>query len=604
MRRPGAIIFLLTLSLIALFPDRVHAAGAESDHGLIQAVGISIIAASILAFIGSRFKQPTLLAYIIAGVLIGPEIGFGLVHDESSIAIMSEIGLILLLFMIGLEIDIKQLREAGKSMIVPGFLQFLLCVVMGLGFFALLGFTVDSGRYDLGYLAVCCAISSTTIVVKLLHEKYELHGLPGRLTLGVLVFQDLWAIVVLGLQPNLANPEVLGILWSFGRGAILVVISLVLSKYLLGRIFRSIAKLPELVLIASLGWCFLICALARAFDLSLEMGALIAGAAISTFPYNLDVISKIVSIRDFFLTLFFVALGMSIPNPMENLTLVGIAAVTSVFVVFSRFATLFPILWGLGNGNRVSLLAPINLSQISEFSLVIAALGVAHGHIGQEILTLVVFTFAITSTVSTYMIQYSHQLQDFLNRAIQSVGIRDLADSRIAEHHSGMTKEIAILGFHRVAGSFVAELESSPEELRNKLLVIDFNPEVFQKLTAMGVKTVYGDIGSIETLRHAGIGGVKIIISTVFDTILKGTDNLKIIGTLRKLNPDARIIVTAESVDRANRMYREGADYVLLPRLLTARHLLEVVRSVEDGTIGERKARAMEEIDARQEIVS
>jgi Trk K+ transport system NAD-binding subunit len=420
----------------------------------------------------------------------------------------------------------------------------------------------------------------------------------------VLIFQDLWAIVFLGVQPNLANPAVVNILWSFGRGAILVVISLILSKYVLGRIFYAIAQLPELVLVASLGWCFMICALAGTFDLSLEMGALIAGAAISTFPYNLDVIGKIVSIRDFFLTLFFVALGMTIPNPMDNLMLVGLAAVTSVFVVFSRFVSLFPILWRLGNGNRVSLLVPINLSQISEFSLIIASLGVTKGHITQEILSSVIFTFAITSTISTYMIQYSHTLQDLLNRAIQAIGIRDLSAQEIAAHHVPQEKEIAIVGFHRVASSFVTELESSPEELRHKLLVIDFNPEVFQKLTAMGIKTVYGDIGNIETLRNAGIGGVKVIISTISDTMLKGTDNLKIIIKLRKLNPHARIIVSAESPARANRMYNAGADYVLLPRMLTAWHLLEVVQAVEDGTIDERKTQAMEKIKARQEIVS
>ena len=300
------VLFLFTLCIMFL-PQSIFASGDDGGgHQLISNIGISIIAATILAYLGNILKQPLLLAYIVAGIIIGPKIGLELVTSEADIDVISEIGLILLLFMIGLEIDVKKLKESGKSLITTGVLQFIITVAMGFGFFILLDYSLGGGNYDLGYLAVCCGISSTTIVVKLLYEKFELDTLPGRLTLGVLVFQDIWAIVVLGIQPNLANPDILQILWSFGKGGILVLISLLISKYVLGYIFKTIAKQPELVLIASLGWCFFICGIAGYFDLSLEMGALIAGVAISTFPYNLDVIAKIVSIRDFFITLFFV----------------------------------------------------------------------------------------------------------------------------------------------------------------------------------------------------------------------------------------------------------------------------------------------------------
>ena len=174
---------------------------------LLSSVGLCVSVAAVLAFVANRLKQPLLLAYLLAGVLIGPQIGLRLIEDQQSIQTVSEIGLILLLFMIGLEMDLKKLMVAGKPVIITGVLQFVLCVALGLGFFLPFGFRMGAGDFGLLYVAVCCAISSTMIVVKLLYDKAELDTLPGRITLGVLVFQDIWAIVVLGIQPNLLDPQ-------------------------------------------------------------------------------------------------------------------------------------------------------------------------------------------------------------------------------------------------------------------------------------------------------------------------------------------------------------------------------------------------------------
>ena len=254
---------------------------ASSDgggNGLITAIGISIIAATVLAYLAHLTKQPLLLAYLAAGAAIGPQFGFGWVSSQADVRTITEIGLILLLFMIGLELNLKKLKESGKSLVATGIFQFILCAAMGLGFFMLLGFTIGEpfeyrifgvkvlgGEYDLLYLAVCLALSSTAIVVKLLYEKFELGTLAGRLTVGVLVFQDIWAIVVLSIQNSLSNPQILAILVQFGQAALLIAISMALSKYFLGYLFRKIARLPELMLVASLSWCFLICGLAGLF---------------------------------------------------------------------------------------------------------------------------------------------------------------------------------------------------------------------------------------------------------------------------------------------------------------------------------------------------
>jgi Kef-type K+ transport system membrane component KefB len=613
-RRLLIALFLLAVALL-LSPNAAWASGDGGGSNLLSAIGLSIMAATVLAYLAYLSKQPLLLAYIGAGAAIGPRFGFGWVQSQADIRIIAEIGLILLLFMIGLEMDLKRLKESGKSLITTGIFQFVLCVAMGLGFFMLLGFTIGEpyeyrifgvkvlgGEYDLLYLAVCMALSSTTIVVKLLYEKYELGTLAGRLTLGVLVFQDIWAIVVLSIQSSLANPQVLSILQDFAEAGLLIVVSLALSKYVLGHIFRKISQLPELVLVASLGWCFLICGLANFFGLSLEMGALIAGVAISTFPYNLDIIAKIVNIRDFFITLFFVALGMAIPNPLANLGMFKVAGAAALFLVASRFLAVYPILYFLKNGNRVSLLTSINLSQLSEFALVITVIGVQEQHIVPDIQTIIIYVFVITSVASTYMIKYNQPLQRFLSKIMEQVGFKDLK-SKVADEPAAPPKDIALVGFYRVASAFLQEIEDVAPDMKEKVVVVDLNPKVLQRLPGHGIKVVYGDVSNPETLHHAGIGDAKIVISTISDELLVGTDNLGLIDRLQKIAPEARIIVTAESPTQALTLYNAGADYVFLPNELAGKHLLTVVERLLRGTPAVLKEEELERLMARDEVI-
>lgn len=598
-------ILFLVLSPVLLW-SQVEDHGSMG-HDLINNIGLSILAATVLAFLAHYAKQPMLLAYILAGVIIGPQIGFGWVNDQSNIKLISEIGLILLLFMIGLEIDIKKLRQSGKALILSGVWQFIISAVLGLMFFALLGYTIHGGKYDLFYLAVCCAMSSTAIVVKLLYAKSELDTVAGRITLGILVFQDIWAIVILGLQPNLADPQLFEILWSFIKGGLLVLIAFLIGKYLLPRLFESIAKVPELVLVASLGWCFLICGLASFLGLSMEMGALIAGIAISTFPYNLDVIAKVISIRDFFMALFFVALGMTIPNPMSNPGILIFAFAAAVFIFISRIISVYPILYALKQGHRISLLPSINLANMSEFSLVIATLGYTAGHINQNVLTLIIFTFVITSILTPYFIKYSDPLQKSLAKMFIGVGLKDFTFTP-ENNVIGEQKDIAILGFFKTASSLIAELRMDhlstvDQGIMSKLVVVDFNPNIHERLSNIGVKAIYGDVSHIDTLQHSGIEDVHVVVSTIPDSLLVGTNNLTLVKQMQQLCPNARIIVTAESIQDALDMYNAGADYVLLPRVLTAQHLKEILPSVQRGRNDQIKQKHITLLRGRQEIL-
>ena len=394
---------------------------------LLSNIGLVFVIATVFAFIAKFLKQPLILAYLVAGVVIGPDIGFALVKDKETIELISEIGLILLLFIIGLEIDLKKLLSAGRTLLVTGVSQFLLCVAMGIGLAILMGFTSSSGNFDWIYLAVTLALSSTLIVVKLLYDKFELTTLPGRITLGVLVCQDIWAIIFLALQPNLHDPRLVTLLESFIKGAGLVLMTLAISRYALPRFFSFVAKIPELLLIAALAWCFLVSGAADGLGLSREMGALIAGVSMSTFPYNVDVIAKVTNIRDFFVTLFFVALGMKIPQPSLSIVTPP-SACRCLFspAVSSRFSQC-SISWAMAY--ETSLIPSINLAQMSEFSLVIASLGLTLNHISSELVGTLTFVFAITSVLSTYLIAYNHEIQRRLARLLVKIGFANGGDT-------------------------------------------------------------------------------------------------------------------------------------------------------------------------------
>jgi len=586
----------------------------EGLHGdLLSSIGLSIAVAAVFAFGASKLKQPPILAYIAAGMLIGPEIGLRWITDHATIEVISEIGLILLLFIIGLEMDIKKLRASGKPVLLTGLSQFGLCAALGLPFFYGLGFRVGQpdalgGPFGLLYMAVTAALSSTMIVVKLLYDKFELDTLPGRITLGVLVFQDIWAIIVLALQPNLLNPQLTPLAASFGNGLLLIAGSILLSRYVLPPLFHSIAKLPELVLVGSLAWCFVMAGGAHAAGLSREMGALIAGITLSTLPYHLDVIAKVTSIRDFFVTLFFVALGMKIPMP--TLSLLGLALVSALFLVASRFLAVSPVLYLLRYGHRVSLLPAINLAQISEFSLVIASLGLGLGHIDSQVVSLIILIFVITSTASTYMIPYSHPLYQVLSRRLVHVGVRDLGDRSEAEEGAGQRggKRIVFLGFYREASSVLhefelQELEQGRHHVLEEVFVIDFNPEVHAELRRRGIACIYGDVAHMETLHHAPIHDAELVVSTIPDAILKGTDNRRLLQQARHVCPRAKVIVTAESIPRARELYAEGADFVFLPRLHSAALLAEVIETGLQEGFDEQRAEQMAQLALRNEVL-
>ncbi|MBN1381278.1 MAG: cation:proton antiporter [Deltaproteobacteria bacterium] len=548
-------------------------------HGLLPDIGISLLAATVLGFVFQLFRQPVILGYLLAGALIGPEIGLKLVVDPASIEVISEIGLILLLFIIGLELDPAKMLSSGKQLVFTGIGQFVLCVLIGLGFFLLLGDHLRVRHIDALYLAIFCALSSTAIVVKLLYDKFELDTISGRITLGVLIFQDIWAILVLALQPHFMNPKLHLVALALGKSVLLLGIGFCLSKYLLKWIFDKIAHTPEMVVAMSIAWCVVMAGIASWMGLSMEMGALIAGVSISSFPYGTHIIAKVLPLRDFFLTLFFLSIGMKIPVP--SAAILSSAAIMVGFVIASRFLTIYPILSLAGSGRRTSFIVSLNLSQISEFSLVIAMLGITYGHIEGRIVSLIIYAMAMTSVLSSYLIKGNHRIYLFFDRLMARLGFAAKAvreeDGKSHQHYP-----VVLLGYHRGARAFIQKLSETAPEMIKKVLVIDFNLEVLKELNALGVKGLFGDIGSMDTLEHAHIRQADLIISTIPDMLLKGTTNLNIVHTCRQLAPKAVIVATADSADQIDPLKRRGANDVLLPYSMIGDALAGFVKDTLD----------------------
>jgi CheY-like chemotaxis protein len=388
-----------------------------------------------------------------------------------------------------------------------------------------------------------------------------------------------FAIIALAVQPSLGQDLPIGtMVLAAGKGVGLLFAALVVSRYVLPLLFRFVSMQPELMLLSAITWCFAVCFAAIKLEFSLAMGALIAGMSISTLPYTLDVVAKIRSLRDFFVTLFFVSLGMLMAKPTG--TVLMHAAVLSIIVIASRFLLIWPTLRVLGQDNRVGLLSSIHLSQSSEFGLLIALIGLSFSpaHITQDIVSLVVIVLVVTSTISTYMINFSHAIARLVVRGSEATPLKDRLSTHGEDQHS-QPADVMLIGCYRVGASLVPRLAKSGRDFS----VVDFNIVLHDKLRKRGVRCIYGDISHADTLEHAGVHQAKVLVCSISDDFLRGIDNLRLLHVLRKMNPKAAIVVTAQSAKHAIQLYRAGADHVLLNRELAAADAQAVVEGVLDG---------------------
>jgi len=567
------------------------------EHGLVADIAICIIAAWVVAVLSQVARQPLLLAYLVAGFAIGPN-GFQWITDTQSIATISEIGLSLLLFMIGLEIDLKKMLSAGRVITVTAAAQIVGGVLFGWLVFDVCG--PAQNRLEALYLGVAAAMSSTVIIVKILYDKREMETLVGRITLGVLVLQDIATILFLAIQPTLKNPALGSLMHAFGNVILLLAVAFLASRYVLPPVFRAVARQPELVLVGALAWCLALAGFAGWLGLSAAMGALIAGVMVSTFPYTLDVVAKVTSIRDFFVTLFFVGLGMKIPMPTWSYLLWTIFF--CLFLIGSRLVTVFPPLYFMRQGYRVSLLPAVNLCQMSELSLIVLALGRASGDVSDNIIGIAAFSFALLAVDSTYAIFKNNAILQKVTPWLNKMGFHDL-EVVPADDAGEKPKRICLLGFSWTASSLLEEISRERPDLIPEIVVVDFNPNVYEKLRQRGLRVVYGDITQRDTLHRAGVSHAEVIICSLPNMVLKGADNLKMLRQLRELNPGAMITVHAELLSDIPILYAAGANYVTAPRLVEAADLLQAVEAAEKNLLDQKRREQENELNGRNEVI-
>jgi Kef-type K+ transport system membrane component KefB len=576
----------------------VLTAGAAGIDPLVQDIGICVLLAGVLSVLFERLRIPTIAALLVAGVAAGP-VGISVVTDKARIETIANLGLTLLLFVIGLEVNLRSLLASGRTLLLSGLLQVPLTIGAGFLIFTMLerfGLKGMAGEYGEVYMALACGFSSTLLVVKQLQSKYQLDSVSGRLCVALLIFQDVWAIVILALQPNFAKPDIRPLAATFGGILIVALVAVIFAKWILPHAFRFVAKVPELVVSVALAWCFGLGLFGAHLgtvlhkvgvhvqvSVSLEMAALIAGASVAALPYSHEVVAKVTNLRDFFVTLFFVALGMGIPVPKgsEALILAGVLAVTAIAL---RYIVFLPLLDIAGVDRRTSIVTSTRLAQVSEFCLVILYLGASLGHVSSEQVAVVIFAFVLTALVTPALFGLADDLDGRIGPLLSRLGMK--ASQEEDEHASlHLQPRLVLLGFHRLASSLLHDISRDSPDLLERTVVVDFNVALHESIRATGVHVLYGDIANPATLTHAGIENAEIIISTVPDDLLRGTSNLALARELRRLAPEATIIVNALAISNAAEMYDGGADYVFSWRTETSRGVLAAVQATLNGAL-------------------
>jgi Kef-type K+ transport system membrane component KefB/voltage-gated potassium channel Kch len=586
---------------------------------IVTSIAIAFMAAAAFALVCERLRLPSIAGFIFAGLLVGP-VGLEFIHDGEQIETIAGLGLVLLLFLIGLELDLHALLASGRTLIVTGLLQVPISVAAAFGLVMLATATGAIGlafdMYTALYVALACAFSSTLLVVKVLHDRLQMDTVDGRLCVGLLIFQDIWAIVVLALQPNLDDLDVAPLIGTFLGVAIVIGLAWAVTRFLLPAAFRVVAKSPELVVTLALGWCFGLGMLAGQLgpwadalgfglrpSVSMELGALVAGASIATFPYAHEVVAKVGNLRDFFITLFFVALGMSIPVPDGIGVLMAALALAGVMFAL-RYLVFLPLLYLNGLDRRHAVTTSTKLAQVSEFALVIAYLGLSLGHIDGVLVSVVIFAFVLTAILTPMLFKLADPLYYRLATPLGWLGIRDDRDAPATEAEQKV--RLAFLGFHRLASSLLQDLERLYPELLVDTLVIDFNVAIHERIRERGPRVVYGDIANPATLGGSGIAHADVIICTISDDILKGITNLELTRQLRRLAPEAKILVNAVRIADIQPIYAAGADYVFSWRTEAAIGVVPAICAALNGDIHgflDTRRRELGDVGERKEVL-
>jgi len=531
-------------------------------------LGIVLIVVSVLGLIFKTIRQPLILAYIATGFILGP-LFFKVIINKELIATFSSIGITFLLFLVGLELDLRKLKKIGKVSVIVSLGHFIIAGALGFLIAYLFGISIITSLY----IALALTLSSTVIVVKLLSETHETNSLHGKIAIGFLIVQDILAIITLIFLDVLKTQEtiiLMPFLTVFIKAAFLILVAFLISSYILPSVFRYIAKYQEMLFVLSIAWCFLFAIVAYYLGLSIEIGAFLAGLSLAYLPYSFEIVARVKSLRDFFLIIFFVALGSQISfNASDGLSMI---IVLSLFVLVIQPIIVMALLGFLGYSKRTSFLAGISIAQVSEFSLIILGTGFALGHISQETISMVTIVAIITITISTYFLTFGKKLYNVLRKYLV-IFERKNPHEHYTPVELKVGNHIILVGCRNIGGRLLEALLA----MKKKVIVVDFDPDIIAHLNNRQVPCIYGDVEDADIAEKIGLSKASMVISTVPD--LK--DNLLLIRRTKRLNPDVIVIVATYETVEAFELYHAGADYVILPDILGGEHSSLLIQKLD-----------------------
>lgn len=541
-------------------------------------LGITVVIA-IAAFIGAWFsflRLPLILAYIFTGILVGPVIFKE--GNNQLFTLLQDLGLSFLLFLVGLEIKISDLRQYGKLALKTGLAQIILTFVLGLIVSLILKFTLVSSIY----IALALTFSSTVIVVKLLHEKRDFESLYGKITTTILLLQDIVAItflvIVSGSSTSGGKFNLISILLTFLVGGILLLIIYFLSQKVLPQLFERLARNIELLFLSSIAWLLILVSVFNFAHFSIEIGAFLAGIGLASLKEEHQIAARVRPLRDFFIVIFFIILGSHIITDF-SIKILGLALILSAFVLIIKPLVVIFALGRSGFKRRVGFMSGIAIAQVSEFSLVLMFLGVKNGHLSQSTVAVVTLTALITIAFSSYILVFATRIYRYLENYLRIFELKTSSvEARVSRE---LNNHVVLVGAGRLGWEVLKQLDKQTRQT----LVIDFNPSVINALKEGGNDYIFGDITDPDIWEEAKIDRASLLICTVFDP----EDTEEILTKIKHQTKAPVVFVTAAEREWAIDFYRLGADYVIVPRVLSGHQVAHLLTPQKLSEIQEGK---------------
>lgn len=540
------------------------------DNIFIQ-LAIILGASSLLGYVTHKLKLPILIAYLLVGLVIATFPGLDL-KNSSVLHFLPEIGIAFVLFLVGMELDLREIKSLGKVVVMASTLQIIISSIAGFAIAGALGF----GSVEALYLGLGLAFSSTIVVVKLLLEKNDLNSLYGKLSIGILLLEDLIAVIILvGLtvSPSLFQ---FGFQQSFPIVAFVLKVvllfgaTLVINRYILPKIFDGVSESAELLFLSAIAWCFIYVAFALTLGFSVVIGAFLAGIGLASSPYHYQIQGKVKPLRDFFVTLFFVYLGTQVNFSDLGKVYPTIIAFT-LYAVLAKPVLFLLVLGGFGFRKHTMFQTSINLSNISEFSLIIMVVGLQMGLVSTNSITVIAVSLILSTILSSLAITKSaivyKYVKSFLAFFERKTPYRLIEETS----HYDLKDHVVVIGVQQVGESLIRffQKEDIPQ------VALDFNPYQVEKLLKAKVPVVFGDMGDPEVLEVLNLNEAKMIISTVPDLI----NNKLLIEEVKDRNLHIPIIVRADNMKEAKSLYKFGASFVFVPDVVSGEYLVEKLQN-------------------------